>query len=769
MHRQIEQRLQLRLLQRLLSERQPLAECARVVQALLRADPQVHSVWYFTWQDSADIYNPEGDVRCWPPGPSDVLAATDHNLFTLMQEQAQLSIEQVSAMDCWLSKRMRRAGISHGVVVNLPLLAQQHGLLVIELQAAAPLSALDSFLVVLGAWLHCAQDAPLPTELLSSDPHPALWVDQHAALLEVNKTAAEMFAGQIAENAQQALPNNHQHLVRSCLSQQRVIADVSAQFGERVLQWSYVPCPEQKRILVRGRDITEQAKLLKNAVKASRLYRLITENTTDLISRHLSDGCFISASPASWSLLGYWPEELRGMRTQALLHKHDLVFVEQRAKNALAEDGYYTMTVRVRHRAGHYLWFETASRAIRETYTGAIVEIISVSRDITARVQAEENRRRLAEVVEVNTDLVLFVDPSGLIRWMNPSARRSLQVSELQTSMQLADVVGVHTLNELTQYGWQTADKEGVWSCETRFQPYADVASFPVSLVLLAHKAAGDKRYYSLVARNMAERELREAQNRKHQEELAHTARLVTLGELASGIAHEMNQPLAAVINYASASLRYLHSAADVQTPALQRVAQGLERITEHANHAAEVIKRLRAFLRKEPRRVQALNITEVLQETVQLCAWEAVSAQVTIEKKMLTELPCVYADRVLLEQVLLNVLRNAIEANREQYQDENQSSRILITAEQQAEHVYIKVHDQGAGVTPAQLEQLFTPFYTSKVDGLGLGLSMSRSIIEGFGGSLEAEEGLLGGLCLSCRLPVRSRADERLTVHKHK
>src|SRR5690606_4866566 len=92
-------------------------------------------------------------------------------------------------------------------------------------------------------------------------------------------------------------------------------------------------------------------------------------------------------------------------------------------------------------------------------------------------------------------------------------------------------------------------------------------------------------------------------------------------------------------------------------------------------------------------------------------------------------------------------------------------ASRILISAEQQAGHVYIKVHDQGAGVTPAQLEQLFTPFYTSKADGLGLGLSMSRSIIEGFGGSLEAEDGVLGGLCLTCRLPVRARSDERLSV----
>lgn len=756
MAEQTNQKLQLRLLQRLLSDKQPLSQCARALQAVLRFDPQVRSVWYFNWQASADIYSPEGDVRGWPPGPSDLLTATDQQLFSALQHNARLTITQVHAIDCWLSHRIKRAGISHGVVVSLPLQTDQEGLLVIELQQGVELYALDSLLLVLSAYLGSVTNERPPAELLSTDPQPALWVNHHAEFVEVNNAAVDRFGTQIAENTQLALPHNHQQLVRSSLNQQRVIEDVAAQFAEQVLLWSYIPCIQQQRVLVRGRVVTEQAKQLQEAAQASRLYRLITENTTDLISRHTPDGRFINASPASWNLLGYWPEQLRGMRSQALLHAQDVVLVEQRAKNALAEDGYHTMTARVRHRDGHYLWFETASRAIRETYTGAIVEIISVSRDITERVQAEENRRRLAEVVEVNTDLVLFVDTNGLIRWMNPSAQRYLQVADAQTSRQLADLVSAATFNELNTKGWQAADEQGVWSCETRFQPYAGAASFPVSLVLLAHKVAGGERYYSLVARNMAERELREAQQRKHQEELAHTARLITLGELTSGIAHEMNQPLAAVINYASASLRYLQTV-DGQSPSLQRVAQGLERITEHANHAAEVIKRLRAFLRKEPRRVQALNIAEVLQETVQLCAWEAANARIEVEQQLLSELPAVYADRVLLEQVLLNVLRNAIEANRERYQEQAESSRILITAEQHAEQVYIKVYDQGAGVTSAQLEQLFTPFYTSKTDGLGLGLSMSRSIIEGFGGALEAEKGELGGLCLICRLPVRT------------
>jgi C4-dicarboxylate-specific signal transduction histidine kinase len=291
-----------------------------------------------------------------------------------------------------------------------------------------------------------------------------------------------------------------------------------------------------------------------------------------------------------------------------------------------------------------------------------------------------------------------------------------------------------------------------VWSTDARLLPPAGGTGVPVSLVLLAHRAAGGERYYSMVARDMTERELRETQQRRHQDELAHTARLVTLGELASGIAHEINQPLAAVVNYANASQRYLQSL-DSNPNAAERVAQGLERINYHATHASEVIRRLRAFLRKGQRRMQALDIADVAREAVRLCAWEASNCQVTIEDQLPDNLPPIYADRVLLEQVLLNILRNAIDANREQHP--GQSSLIVMAAGLGGSAtVEISVQDQGPGVSEAELEQIFTPFYTSKADGLGLGLSMSRSIIEGFGGALQARRQPCG-LLMMCRLPL--------------
>ncbi|MEE4465835.1 PAS domain S-box protein, partial [Azotobacter chroococcum] len=127
----------------------------------------------------------------------------------------------------------------------------------------------------------------------------------------------------------------------------------------------------------------------------------------------------------------------RGKPVRTLVHVRERTQLRC-AREALEQHGYHTMSYRVRHRAGHYLWFETASRAIRDTYTGAVVEVISVSRDITARVRAEENNRRLAGVVEANTDLVLFIDPAGQVTYLNPAARRTLGIGERQPMPSLA-------------------------------------------------------------------------------------------------------------------------------------------------------------------------------------------------------------------------------------------------------------------------------------------------------------------------------------------
>lgn len=467
--------------------------------------------------------------------------------------------------------------------------------------------------------------------LLESEPLPALLVSGQGQVCQANPVL-QRWIDQIAPLGT-LLPANHASLVAACQSQRRCIDDVEAIIDDSYLLWTYIPQPALSAVLVRGRDASESLRLQHEAQVASRLYRLIIENTTDLISRHSPDGRFLDASPAAWTLLGFWPEQLRGEPMSELFHPQEREQLIERFQRALEQDGYLTLTYRIRHQAGHYLWFETASRAIRETYTGSVVEVISVSRDITARIQSEESNRRL-------------------------------------------------------------------------------------------------------------------------QDELAHAARLATLGELASGIAHELNQPLAAILNYANASQRYL-AALPHASDERDKVAQGLARIGEHAQHAAEVIRRLRGFLRKGPRRQQQLDPLQLAREAVGLCAWEAGQYQVEIVEQVDGPLPQVMVDPILLQQVLVNLLRNAIEANRERHPQS--PSRVMLDLSRRESRVHIWVTDQGPGVDEEARARLFTPFYTSKPDGLGLGLSMSQGIVEGFGGGLEALSADSGGLSLHCWLPAVS------------
>ncbi|MDR8017125.1 sensor histidine kinase [Ectopseudomonas guguanensis] len=624
---------------RIQREAPPLGERAEALRQALLGCPQVRQAWYLAWQPASRIYaQVDGGPRL-PPGMGDPLEASDEALFAALGEQSSLPFDALRRLPCWLAGRLRRAALHHGQALALQLQAGQPGVLLLQVDEAAGLEWLPWLRELLVQMVELASGLARSAPLLSSDPQPALLLDAEARLLESNAALQGLLGERALTQVGELLPVNHLPLVRACLEQSRAVESVEAQDGERILIWSFIPDGAERRVLARCREATREVREQREAARARRLYRLITENTTDLISRHTPEGVFLDATPASWTLLGYWPEELRGMAVDSLLHPQDQLQQAKQAREALEQDDYHTMTYRIRHRDGHYLWFETASRAIRETYTGAVVEVVSVSRDITARIQAEENKRRL-------------------------------------------------------------------------------------------------------------------------EDELAHTTRLITLGELASGIAHEINQPLAAVVNYASASQRYLQGIGG-DPAGVDKVAQGLARITEHANHASAVIKRLRAFLRKGQRRMQALDLAEVAREAVRLCNWEAGTAQVTVSDVLPDNLPPVFADRVLLEQVLLNLLRNAIDANRERHP--GAPSQVRLEAGECDGGLAIRVIDQGPGVSDEQMAKLFTPFYTSKADGLGLGLSMSRSIIEGFGGALEAFPAEGGGLCLECRLPL-GRDDESLS-----
>jgi PAS domain S-box-containing protein len=231
-----------------------------------------------------------------------------------------------------------------------------------------------------------------------------------------------------------------------------------------------------------------------------------------------------------------------------------------------------------------------------------------------------------------------------------------------------------------------------------------------------------------ITERRQTEEALREAQS-----ELAHVTRVATLGEMTASIAHEINQPLAAVVNNASACLRWLAG----QVPNLEEARQSAALIIADGHRAAEIISRIRALVKKAPPRKDWLDINETILEVIALARSEVQRNRVRLQTQLSDALPLVLGDRIQLQQVILNLIINAIEAMSEI----NEGPRELLVSSKKddSQGVLVTVRDSGPGFNPDSLDHLFNAFYTTKPKGMGMGLAISRSIIETHGGRLWA------------------------------
>ena len=249
--------------------------------------------------------------------------------------------------------------------------------------------------------------------------------------------------------------------------------------------------------------------------------------------------------------------------------------------------------------------------------------------------------------------------------------------------------------------------------------------------------------------------ETKEAAERLHaaQTELEHLARLTALGEMLASIAHEVNQPVGAILTNSNAGTRWLGS----NPPNLGEANEALARIARDANRVTEVISRVRALVKKNPAHLARIDLNELLQSVLSLVGEELQRTGVSCETN-LEDVPTVMGDRVQLQQVVLNLIMNSIDA----MADINPARRKLrLQSSQSGGEVLIRVEDTGIGLDPDHVNAVFQPFFTTKAHGIGLGLSISRSIIEAHGGRLWAEPSLGGGAVFQFGLPIDAQGEK--------
>jgi signal transduction histidine kinase len=250
------------------------------------------------------------------------------------------------------------------------------------------------------------------------------------------------------------------------------------------------------------------------------------------------------------------------------------------------------------------------------------------------------------------------------------------------------------------------------------------------------------------IERHMKEEELKRAENAlsKARTELAHVSRMTTMGELVASIAHQVNQPLGAVVANANACLRWLNR----KPPKLDKARESVSQIILDANRGSEVVTGIRSLLRREHPHSTLLNVKQEIREI--LAVLRAELGEVTVQTRLADDLPPVMADRVQLQQVLLNLMMNAIEAMK----PVSDLARVLrIETMRHEEHAaLVAIQDSGVGLDTGQMQKLFEPFYTTKPQGLGMGLSICRTILERHGGCLWAEANEGPGATFKFSLP---------------
>ncbi len=366
--------------------------------------------------------------------------------------------------------------------------------------------------------------------------------------------------------------------------------------------------------------------------------------------------------------------------------------------------------------------------------------------DITERKQAEYLTR---QVFESSPDAVAVIGRNYRYQQVNP-------VYERNWSMPAETIVGMHVAELRGGDAFEQALKANLDRCFAGEQvSYGEWLTTAVGRVYhvrtytALRSPSNEVNAALVISRDLTQHMLAVEELQKAQAELAHVARVTTLGELAASIAHEVKQPLAAIVADAHASLNWLAGA----RPDLERVREALEAIVTDGHRAAEVVQRIRQLATKSAPHKARLDINGVIRDVVPLVRAELLRHQVSLQLELAPQLPQALADRVQLQQVILNLVMNGIEAMASV--GDRLRELIVRSGPHERDQLMVAVHDTGVGIEPNTVDELFSAFYTTKSGGMGMGLSISRSIVEAHGGRLWATPNEPHGAVFQFSLPV--------------
>src|SRR5215813_3716356 len=368
-----------------------------------------------------------------------------------------------------------------------------------------------------------------------------------------------------------------------------------------------------------------------------------------------------------------------------------------------------------------------------------------------AREALQEREARLNSILETAQDAIIVIDEHGIMESYSPAAERLFGYSAEQTlgrnvSMLMPSPYRERHDSYLDHY-LRTGERRIIGIGRVVVGQRQDGSTFPMELAVGEARVNG-RRVFTGFIRDLTERQLTENRLHELQAELLHVSRLSDVGQMASALAHELNQPLAAIVNYVQATRRMLQASA---APTAPRILETMDKAVAQAARAGEIIQHLRSFIRKGETERSLEDLSKMVEEATALGLVGAKESGIKVQIDLSADALPVFIDKVQIQQVVFNLIRNSVEALPES------DVRILSvsTARGNDMQAHVAVSDTGPGLAQTVIDQLFQPFVTTKEKGMGLGLSICRSIVEAHGGRLWATPNAPSGVTFEFSLPI--------------